>query len=174
MAESFPAFLRSLEKSIEPLESIAGVAPPFRDDDDVEPTTASDLAFVLRDLRRAAAGARALITSTNLPESSDDEGTQIIERTQLDDAAPTVPYASQPSNEETQTQRDPPPIIDGVRVGAKVKKYFQREGTCRGTVKSLERVVIDWDDGTQVDYSRSEVSRMLVACLLYTSPSPRD
>ena len=128
MAESFPAFLRSLEKSIVPLESIAGVAPPFRDDDDVEPTTASDLAFVLRDLRRAAAGARALITSTNLPESDDDEGTLVIEQTQLDDAAPTVPYASQPSNEETQTQRDPPPIIDGVRVGAKVKKYFQREG----------------------------------------------
>ena len=163
MAESFPAFLRSLERSIEPLERIAGVAPPFRDEDEVEETTAADLAFVLRDLRRAAAGARALITSTNLPEDSDDEGTQIIERTQLDDAAPTVPYASQPSNEETQTQRDPPPIIDGVRVGAKVKKYFQREGTCRGTVKSLERVVIDWDDGTCVDYSRSEVSRMLVA-----------
>ena len=35
MAESFPAFLRSLEKSIEPLEGIAGVAPPFRDEDDV-------------------------------------------------------------------------------------------------------------------------------------------
>ena len=167
MAESFPAFLRSLERSIEPLESIAGVAPPFADEDDVEATTASDLAFVLRDLRRAAAGARALITSTNLPEDSDDEGTQILappeERTQLDDAAPTVPYASQPLNEETQTQREPPPIVDGVVVGAKVKKYFQREGTCRGTVKSLERVVIDWDDGTQVDYSRSEVSRMLVA-----------
>ena len=164
MAESFPAFLRSLEKSIEPLEGIAGVAPPFRDEDDVEATTASDLAFVLRDLRRAAAGARALITSTNLPESSDDEGTQIIEQPpQIDDAAPTVPYASQPLNEETQTQREPPPIVDGVVVGAKVKKYFQREGTCRGTVKSLERVVIDWDDGTQVDYSRSEVSRMLVA-----------
>ena len=81
MAESFPAFLRSLERSIEPLERIAGVAPPFRDEDDVEPTTAADLAFVLRDLRRAAAGARALITSTNLPESSDDdEGTQIIEQ----------------------------------------------------------------------------------------------
>ena len=105
MAESFPAFLRSLEKSIEPLEGIAGVAPPFRDEDDVEATTASDLAFVLRDLRRAAAGARALITSTNLPESSDDEGTQIIEQPpQIDDAAPTVPYASQPLNEETQTQ----------------------------------------------------------------------
>ena len=59
MAESFPAFLRSLERSIEPLERIAGVAPPFRDDDDVEATTAADLAFVLRDLRRAAAGARA-------------------------------------------------------------------------------------------------------------------
>ena len=162
MAESFPAFLRSLEKSIEPLERIAGVAPPFRDDDEVEATTASDLAFVLRDLRRAAAGARALITSTNLPEDSDDEGTQIIEQP-TDDAAPTVPYASQPSNEETQTQREPPPLNDGVKVGAKVKKYFQREGTCRGTVKSLERVVIDWDDGTQVDYSRSEVSRMLVA-----------
>ena len=162
MAESFPAFLRSLERSIEPLERIAGVAPPFRDEDDVEATTASDLAFVLRDLRRAAAGARALITSTNLPESSDDEGTQIIERP-TDDAAPTVPYASQPLNEETQTQREPPPILDGVVVGAKVKKYFQREGTCRGTVKSLERVVIDWDDGTQVDYSRSEVARMLVA-----------
>ena len=58
MAESFPAFLRSLEKSIEPLESIAGVAPPFRDEDEVEETTAADLAFVLRDLRRAA-GARA-------------------------------------------------------------------------------------------------------------------
>ena len=168
MAESFPAFLRSLEKSIEPLERIAGVAPPFRDEDEVEETTASDLAFVLRDLRRAAAGARALITSTNLPEDSDDEGTQILappeERTQLDDAAPTVPYASQPSNEETQSQQPAPPSInDGVVVGAKVKKYFQREGTCRGTVKSLERVVIDWDDGTQVDYSRSEVSRMLVA-----------
>ena len=38
MAESFPAFLRSLERSIEPLESIAGVAPPFRDEDDVEGT----------------------------------------------------------------------------------------------------------------------------------------
>ena len=88
MAESFPAFLRTLERSIQPLEGLAGVAPPFRDEDDVEETTASDLAFVLRDLRRAAAGARALITSTNLPESSDDEGTQIIERTQLDDAAP--------------------------------------------------------------------------------------
>ena len=102
MAESFPAFLRTLERSIQPLEGLAGVAPPFRDEDDVEPTTASDLAFVLRDLRRAAAGARALITSTNLPESDDDEGTLVIERTQLDDAAPTVPYASQPSNEETQ------------------------------------------------------------------------
>ena len=81
-----------------------------------------------------------------------------------------MPYASQPSNEETQTQRDPPPIIDGVRVGAKVKKYFQREGTCRGTVKSQERVVIDWDDGTQVDYSRSEVRgcwwRIEPSCLL--------
>ena len=117
MAESFPAFLRTLERSIQPLEGLAGVAPPFRDEDEVEETTASDLAFVLRDLRRAAAGARALITSTNLPESSDDEGTQIIERTQLDDAAPTVPYASQPSNEETQTQREPAPILDGVVVG---------------------------------------------------------
>ena len=47
--ESFPAFLRSLERSIEPLERIAGVAPPFRDEDEVEETTASDLAFVLRD-----------------------------------------------------------------------------------------------------------------------------
>ena len=28
------------------------------------------------------------------------------------------------------------------------KNTSQREGTCRGTVKSLERVVIDWDDGT--------------------------
>ena len=46
MAESFPAFLRSLEKSIEPLESIAGVAPPFRDEDEVEATTASDLSLI--------------------------------------------------------------------------------------------------------------------------------
>ena len=107
MAESFPAFLRSLEKSIEPLESIAGVAPPFRDEDEVEETTAADLAFVLRDLRRAAAGARALITSTNLPEDSDDEGTQIIERTQLDDAAP--PYPTRRSHRMRRRRRSETP-----------------------------------------------------------------
>ena len=134
-----PAFLRSLERSSSPSNSIAGVAPPFRDEDEVEETTAADLAFVLRDLRRAAAGARALDHVHEPARGRRTTRARRLLRERSSAAAPTVPYASQPSNEETQTQRDPPPIIDGVRVGAKVKKYFQREGTCRGTVKSLER-----------------------------------
>jgi len=162
--------LRNLERSIEPLE---GLAPQFAGE--VELAVRADLAFVLRDLHRAAAGARALLLNTDAPES-EDEGTQLVappppqralDETQVDDAAPTVPYESQArprDDDETQTQLPGAPSSqDGVAVGSRVEKYFRREGRCHGTVKSMGRVVVSWEDGTFTDHPRADVQKMLVS-----------